>query len=159
MNPETWYRLQAEAQERKAKRNPREWFVYFLQADRLGLLKIGRSRKPGIRTGMLKTASPLNIRVLGWVKETPEINERLLHERFYESRVRREWFAMFDDVRAVLDQLGIHYQWDEETGERMVAEFHASLPRWRLEMAIVNAKAWMERLDAGEVVGNASRDS
>ena len=66
--------------------------VYFLQAQSLGLIKIGTSSNVSKRIAALQTASPDALTVLGCIPGDCEI-ERSLHARFAEERVRGEWFT------------------------------------------------------------------
>lgn len=65
--------------------------IYFIQSERGGPVKIGRSKDPILRLRALQTAHPYPLLLLATV-EHPDITEMSLHEQFAESRLLGEWF-------------------------------------------------------------------
>lgn len=79
----------------KPKQTQREaaQYLYFAQrgaAD--GPIKIGISERPELRMRTLQGGGAEELRILVVVSQTPEINERVLHERFAGDRLEGEWF-------------------------------------------------------------------
>jgi hypothetical protein len=66
-------------------------YVYFIQATRCRLIKIGYSADPVRRFRNLQTANPEPLQPLGIIAGTIE-DEWDLHERFHNDRVHGEWF-------------------------------------------------------------------
>jgi hypothetical protein len=68
-------------------------FIYFIEATELRRIKIGfSSDKPELkRLDALQCGSPCDLRLIGSIPGTRR-TEKLLHSRFRELRVRREWF-------------------------------------------------------------------
>lgn len=71
---------------------PRESRVYFIQSGAAGAIKIGKAFSPGVRLAELQTACPSTLRLLGSIPGDV-LDERELHARFSDDRVRGEWFA------------------------------------------------------------------
>jgi hypothetical protein len=68
--------------------------VYFVQAQALGLIKIGVAVDPKIRLGDLQCGSPDALAMLGviWSEDAQGL-EGSLHRRFRDHRRHGEWFA------------------------------------------------------------------
>jgi hypothetical protein len=73
-------------------------FIYFVESEH-GLVKIGFSVSLRERFKKLQTCSSLPLKLLGLRRGTIE-GERQLHKRFAAQRVRGEWFAATDEIRA-----------------------------------------------------------
>lgn len=73
--------------------------VYVIKGDGVDRWKIGRAASPERRLLDLSTGSPVPLTVEWSAPETPEVNERTLHERFAHLRTHGEWF----DLSSVLD--------------------------------------------------------
>lgn len=73
----------------------RPGYVYFLQAEGTGRVKIGRAESTTVRFDTLRTASPFPLTLLRSVKtaDAPGL-ETSLHRRFAAYRVHGEWFAL-----------------------------------------------------------------
>ena len=68
-------------------------FVYFVQAQRLELVKIGIASNMSARLAALQCGSPDRLVVLGVEPhETPALLESELHTRFRKERQHGEWF-------------------------------------------------------------------
>lgn len=72
--------------------------VYFIEAEGLGLVKIGYS-KSGVegRLQSLQCASPVPLRILATVEGTLQC-ERALHGHYRNLRVQGEWFRLEDPL-------------------------------------------------------------
>lgn len=79
-------------------------FVYFIQAEQGGPIKIGVCRDPHARLASLQTCNPLKLRILG-VVEGVEKDERRLHRRFAATRLQGEWFEPSGEL---LEYVAIH---------------------------------------------------
>ena len=75
--------------------------VYFIAADRSGLVKIGVARDPAARLRQIAGMSPEPLRI-AMVIDGGEAKEKELHREFSEHRSHGEWFHM---QGAVLDWL------------------------------------------------------
>lgn len=70
-------------------------YVYFVQAERLQLVKIGIARCMTSRLSGLQTGSPDKLILLGVIEPKgckPYVLEQRLHERFWQDRQHGEWF-------------------------------------------------------------------
>lgn len=75
---------------------PEQW-VYAIQVDSNGPIKIGTARNPRSRRSTLQIASPWQLRLLGaWAGD--ENDEITLHRLLREHRIRGEWFHPTADV-------------------------------------------------------------
>lgn len=83
-------------------------FVYFIQAMRLGLVKIGQARDPIGRLCELQVGSPDQLSLLGSIRcaDTAEaVNlERSLHSQFAADRSHGEWFSPTADLMELIAQ-------------------------------------------------------
>jgi len=68
-------------------------YVYFIQSEKGGPIKIGFSEKPESRLNNLQTSHPDKLIILGCIKGDQSM-ERELHKRFSKYRIRQdgEWF-------------------------------------------------------------------
>ena len=80
--------------------------VYFIEAETLGLIKIGFSDHVRSRMRDLQTMSPDRLRVLWFIPSTdaPSL-EREMHERFAHLRSHGEWFKPGGDLLDFLSGL------------------------------------------------------
>lgn len=85
--------------------NPIDGWVYLLRGD-AGFYKIGQSREPGRRIAQLQAAAHHELELVH-VFQCADMayEERLLHERFAEQRVRGEWFLLSEDDVAYIQGL------------------------------------------------------
>jgi hypothetical protein len=68
-------------------------YLYFLQATRSGLVKIGRATSYRARLSAIRSQSPEPIRVLGIVETADPVRlEAQMHQRFARLRAHGEWF-------------------------------------------------------------------
>jgi hypothetical protein len=67
----------------------REWFTYFIQAARVGHIKIGRAIDPLQRLAELQTGSPVKLELLAVLRGD---HEAMLHRKFADLRIHGEWF-------------------------------------------------------------------
>ena len=78
--------------------------VYFVQQGSTGPIKIGRSKNPRYRVRELSCGScePLNLLATtpGW-----EAEERALHMRFAQHRIRGEWFAPAPELVSLIEEI------------------------------------------------------
>jgi len=66
-------------------------FVYFIQAESGGLIKVGTALDPLVRLVNLQSGSPLRLVVLGCLRGGRTL-ERALHREFADHRRHFEWF-------------------------------------------------------------------
>jgi hypothetical protein len=74
-------------------------FVYFIQAEGGGPIKIGRSRDPQSRLSTLQTAHGARLRILSTRRGSSDV-ERGLHARFAAHRTSGEWFEPVPELVA-----------------------------------------------------------
>lgn len=80
---------------RRAQREPR--WIYFAQVGADGPIKIGVSGNPWSRVAEMQTACPWELRLLAWRPgEAPD--ERALHQKLAQFRMRGEWFEPSTEV-------------------------------------------------------------
>ena len=86
-------------------------------------VKIGRSGDIQVRLRALRTASPYELKLMGWIESNAESQlERSLHKRYSDQRVRLEWFFLQpEDVLHELKSHGIqgHIATEKNTFEIM----------------------------------------
>jgi len=70
-------------------------YVYFIDAG--NLIKIGVTKDVGKRLAALKTGSPVQLAILGFIPGTKQ-KEKELHHRFSSYRTHGEWFEKNDDL-------------------------------------------------------------
>jgi hypothetical protein len=75
--------------------------IYFIQDTATQSIKIGLSKKPKKRLGMLQTANPHKLLLLGTIPGTA-VDEALLHSKFAEYRLHGEWFKG-EIIESILD--------------------------------------------------------
>lgn len=68
-----------------------EGYVYFIQMDRIGPIKIGFAKDVGKRILSLQTSSPYPLKLLCYYKADQE-HELDWHSAFKEIRLKGEWF-------------------------------------------------------------------
>jgi hypothetical protein len=76
-------------------------FVYFIQAEDGGLIKIGWALNPAKRLRDLQIGSPVKLKILATV-EGRRADEAWLHRVFHDSRRHGEWFETSDDLEKIM---------------------------------------------------------
>jgi hypothetical protein len=84
--------------------------IYFIRNDRENSVKIGYSRDPWKRKSNLQVGSPERLRIVGLVA-APEAVEPILHARFWEYRLRGEWFHDNGDITADMNEMTFGEPW------------------------------------------------
>jgi hypothetical protein len=79
-------------------------FVYFIQAGENGPIKIGWSENPEMRLAQLQGAHHEDLSLLLTVNGDKALEGRL-HFRLEQHRLRGEWFADCDEVRAAMEEV------------------------------------------------------
>lgn len=79
-------------------------FIYFVQAEFMGRVKIGRTKDVKGRLVSLRVASPCPLRLLAIILGGPK-EERELHRRFSHLRVHSEWYEVRADLSEYLATL------------------------------------------------------
>jgi hypothetical protein len=78
-------------------------YVYFIQADEAGPIKIGfTAGDPQARLNQLQTGNPSALKLLGAIKGTTA-KERELHAALSEHRLQGEWFKPHPSVVSAID--------------------------------------------------------
>lgn len=80
--------------------------VYFIVDVLSGTVKIGKASDPSNRFQSLQTGSSVRLFLIG-VIDGDRVEERELHERFADARVRGEWFYLkpiWNELVGMLDQ-------------------------------------------------------
>lgn len=80
---------------------PSYGFVYVIQSEQGGPVKIGKAKNPRERIATLQTASPYPLRLLHVLPGGRPL-ERQLHERLAPFRLRGEWFDLDPKVLELL---------------------------------------------------------
>ncbi len=85
-------------------------FVYFIQVGADGPIKIGYSRTdPLRRMGQLRAGCPWELRLVGAIRGT-KFDEKRLHEKFSQFKLRQEWFCPDVDIREILFLPALRYR-------------------------------------------------
>lgn len=87
-------------------------WLYAIQADEDGPVKIGKTVNPADRIKTLQTGNPTELRGLAaW--RAMECEEEQLHCEFAYAHVRGEWFEPVPELLALVDVLGGDFEgWD-----------------------------------------------
>lgn len=75
--------------------------VYFIQCGDGGPVKIGKANDVEKRLTLLQIGSPYSLTLLG-IMAGGRVDESELHRRFASSRMRGEWFAPTEELRAFI---------------------------------------------------------
>jgi hypothetical protein len=73
---------------------------YFILAEKLNLIKIGRSGNPSLRFKTIREQVPDKVTLLG----VTDVLEQSLHEMFGAHRVQGEWFAVTPELLAFIKE-------------------------------------------------------
>lgn len=80
-------------------------YIYFVQACRSGLVKIGRATHFSARLSAIRSQSPEPIRVLGvMVADFPAEAEAVIHERFRDLHHHGEWFRPSAEMLGMINR-------------------------------------------------------
>lgn len=78
--------------------------VYFVQSGDDGPIKIGFTRRKGLRLVALQNGSPVKLRMLCAIPGGRAL-ERILHDRFAKHRMCGEWFSPTPRMLKLIDEL------------------------------------------------------
>lgn len=79
--------------------------VYFIQAEMLGLIKIGYASNFASRFSAIRTHSPDALRVLGLIESPiPKALEAEIHLKFCAAHSHGEWFMPVNEVLAYIEE-------------------------------------------------------
>lgn len=78
--------------------------IYFIYAEEVNRVKIGRSVDISTRLADLTTSSPVELTLLAYFL-APVSAERFIHSLFDRYRVRGEWFIYSEQIRGVVKRL------------------------------------------------------
>lgn len=97
--------------DKELKRPPKhpKGYIYFIQGEYGGAIKIGYSTDPGKRLKELQTGHPDTLIVLLMIPGS-EATERALHRRFNISRLKGKWFRPDDHVIEAIKELGCKFR-------------------------------------------------
>jgi len=80
----------------------RENKIYFVLAEEVGRIKIGKSLEIENRVSQLQTGSPIELKLV-CLLDLSDKYEGILHEFFKEDRVHGEWFEYSEDIKAFIE--------------------------------------------------------
>lgn len=108
-------------------------FIYFIQCQDTGPVKIGYTKNVKRRRNELQTGNPYELKILLSI-DGSELWEKDLHYHFRDLLIRNEWFLpgeslfeFIDDLRETENEMVI----DELTGDKMTATQLKSFERYR----------------------------
>ncbi len=98
----------------------RDGIVYFMQGEKGGPIKIGRSQNAKQRLDKLQIGSNIRLRLVRWLPFVPGV-EASLHKRFAAERLHGEWFRPSGRLKRFMAaippaQLSAHPQRSEAPG-------------------------------------------
>tara|TARA_B100000131_G_C18023053_1_gene575364 strand:+ start:493 stop:786 length:294 start_codon:yes stop_codon:yes gene_type:complete len=70
----------------------RKDFLYIIQSDLTGMIKIGRSKDPVKRLKQLQTGNPNELKLIASFKDQGW-KEKIIHESLKSFRLKGEWFS------------------------------------------------------------------
>lgn len=88
------------------KPSTKESCVYFIESKTTGLVKIGRSINPKARFASIRTMSPDELVLLGYIPET-SVSESDLHRQFSHLRQHGEWFEFGEELHELIGNLNL----------------------------------------------------
>ena len=81
----------------------RKDYLYIIQSDFTGMIKIGRSKDPIKRLKQLQTGNPNMLKLIAYFKDQGW-KEKFIHENLSRYRLKGEWFS-YDCVGSIPDDL------------------------------------------------------
>ena len=84
-------------------------YLYIIQSDLTGMIKIGRSINPQKRLKQLQTGNPNKLKLIA-LFENQGWKEKILHERLSTFRLEGEWFK-YECVGSLPDDLYEKIEW------------------------------------------------
>lgn len=107
---------------RSSRPVPSEGFVYFIEAERLGLVKIGWGADAARRMSQLQVGSPDRLILLGaLLTDDPVALEKELHETFSDQRVHGEWFKPSEALSEIVEKAKLYQSISTETVKVMIS--------------------------------------
>lgn len=91
----------------------KEGYVYFIETEDEQFIKIGFSVRPTMRLQRLSTNNPFRLTLLGFMPGS-RVTERYLHRRFKADQVNGEWFRSSDEIRRMINGLGLLTEWADD---------------------------------------------
>lgn len=132
-------------------------YVYFVRQEGTELLKIGRSANPLRRFESLQTGSPHHLTLVGYLRETDELNESVLHTRFRAFRAKGEWFREGFEIATFLNSLQDAFKAPLDIHrlemERSLRSRAASLDDLERDLSLQEAAAGEARIALERAVG------
>jgi len=83
-------------------------WIYFIQGQATGLIKIGQSAAPGARLDQMQTGSPDRLVILGVLKYSRNL-EGELHSKFADSRSHGEWYKPGPELLSFIKEFTYKY--------------------------------------------------
>jgi len=141
--------------------------VYFIRAEPSGPVKIGSAVKPETRLRELQIGNAEPLRLMRSI-EGGEPEERWMHHRFQEHRVRGEWFTFHEDMMVALPPSGLQRFRDVGDGsfrdlinrigppaiERATGAGYNTIQGWRFRNSVPPAY-WPGLIEAASNAGEA----
>lgn len=72
--------------------------IYLIYCEQTNTCKIGYSSKPENRLSQLQVGNPFALALVAFMPGEPQ-DEKLLHEKFKEDRLKGEWFVYSSDIK------------------------------------------------------------
>lgn len=110
-------------------------FVYFIQMDRIGPIKIGFATNVFRRLAHLQTASPYQLNLLAYFAGTRE-DENMTQNCLRESNIRGEWFHPTEKVLGYVESGKLFQTRDEKQladGYKILGDFRIGSEWWNSE--------------------------
>ena len=125
--------------------------VYFITCREQGVVKIGVAVDPEVRLASLQTAAPAKLKLEATL-EGSHNEERSFHARFAKCRLHGEWFAITDELDALIRATGHVTGRDEAiaTPQRKTGEELAEESIREEHKVFADHMEWRARMDAGE---------
>ncbi len=90
--------------------SPKFEFIYFIQSNRGGPIKIGHCINMESRLKTLQTAHPYTLKVIAFFKTKDNEAERKMHYRFRHLHLRGEWYRPEKSLLEFIDNIhGTNY--------------------------------------------------
>ena len=81
-------------------------FVYFIQWEEDGPVKIGVATDLDDRLNMLQVACPYKLKVIGFIANADHVLEKQIHKKLKAYHIRGEWFKWCEEIREIIKTQG-----------------------------------------------------
>ena len=110
-------------------------YIYFMQIEPLGPIKIGISNNPHKRLYHINTSSPYPVKLLYFTPGNMN-DEKSIHRNFIEYRIRNEWFHPHESIfkmienKKRIDRKFGSFMWEEFDPVKDLGDWSLGSDKW-----------------------------